>query len=105
MLPFKALHDLAHRYLSNLLDEERSDYNLRLPNQILFGINDKDRHKFEWNVSKVDVGSKHMAQSDYEGAELSLNAGEFSTGKSKQHKDKLFILSIVQSSFYPLYTQ
>ena len=46
-----------------------------------------------------------MAQFDYEGAELSSNVGEFSTGKSKQHKDKLFILSIVQSSFYPLYTQ
>ena len=47
MFTFKALHDLAHRYLSNLLDEERSDYNLRLPNQILFGINDKDRQKLK----------------------------------------------------------
>ena len=44
-----------------------------------------------------------MAKLDYEGAVLSSDMGAFSTGKSKQHKDKLFMLSIVQSSFYPLY--
>ena len=51
----------------------------------------------KWNVSKVDVGNKHMAQFDYEGAELSSDMGAFSTGELKQNKNRFFILSINRS--------
>jgi len=35
---------------------------------------------FQWNVTKVDIGTKQMAQFDYEGAELSSDVEAFSVG-------------------------
>jgi len=35
---------------------------------------------FQWNVTKVDIGTKQMAQFDYEGTELSSDVEAFSVG-------------------------